>query len=228
MRIYEFMITLFQVQGRNFAAGNSGARHCMLICLLLLPASLFAQLDSAVHEIEQYRKEQEAKFRDPKESPLDKKLRKNFRGLSYYPVNLDYRVKAKFVKTENPVLFKMKTTTSRLPEYQKYGEVHFKLDGKERILEVYQSPEIITRPGLEDYLFVPFTDETNGVDTYEVGRYIDFRIPSSDDVILDFNKSYNPYCSYGSAYSCPIPPEVNHLPLKVEAGEMKFSPRVKH
>jgi uncharacterized protein len=200
----------------------------IFIGFLLLPVVSFAQLDSVIREIEQYRMEQEAKFRDPKESPLDKKTRKRFRGLNYYPVLLDYRVKAKFVKTQNPVLFKMKTTTSRMPEYKKYGEVHFKLDGQEKVLEVYQSPEISKKPGFEDYLFIPFTDETNGIDTYEVGRYIDFKIPESDEVILDFNKSYNPYCSYGSAYSCPIPPEVNHLPLKVQAGEMKFSPGVNH
>jgi uncharacterized protein (DUF1684 family) len=200
----------------------------LLIIILFLPVSLYAQVDSAVHEIQQYRLEQEAKFRDPKESPLDKRTRKRFKGLNYYPINLDFRLKARFVKTENPVLFKMKTTTSRLPEYIKYGEIHFKLDGERRMLEVYQSPEIIKRPGLEDYLFVPFTDETNGIDTYDVGRYIDFRIPKGEDVILDFNKSYNPYCSYGSAYSCPIPPEANHLPFKVEAGEKKFSQNVEH
>lgn len=199
-----------------------------IIVALLLTTPVLAQVDSAIYEIESYRKKQEEKFRDPKESPLDKKLRKNFKGLNYYPVNLDYRVKAKFVKTENPVLFKMKTTTSRLPEYQKFGEVHFKLDGEEHVLEIYQSPDISKKPGLENYLFIPFTDETNGIDTYEVGRYIDFRIPESEDVVVDFNMSYNPYCSYGSAYSCPIPPEVNHLPLKVQAGEMKFLPSAKH
>jgi hypothetical protein len=180
-----------------------------------------------VYEITRFREEQEAKLRDAKDSPLDKKLRKKFKGLSYYPINLDYRVKAKFVKTENPVLFKMKTTTTRLPEYQKFGELHFELDGEARVLEVYQSPENIKKPGYEDYLFVPFTDETNGIETYEVGRYIDFRLPKAEEVILDFNKSYNPYCSYGSAYSCPIPPAVNHLPLKVQAGEKKFSPGAK-
>jgi hypothetical protein len=195
----------------------------IIVFLLSLTNSLFAQIDSAVHDIELHRKKQEEKFRDPKTSPLEKKLRKNFKGLNYYPVNLEYRLKATFIKTENPVLFKMKTTTSRLPEYQKYGEVHFKLDGEARVLEVYQSPEISKTPDLEDYLFIPFTDETNGIDTYEVGRYIDFKIPTTPEVILDFNKSYNPYCSYGSAYSCPIPPEANHLPLKIEAGEKKFA-----
>ena len=198
----------------------------VVLCFHYVP--LLAQLDSAIHEIELHRKKQEEEFRDPKKSPLDKKSRKNFKGLNYYLINLDYRIKATFVKTENPVLFKMKTTTARLPEYQKYGEVHFKLDGEDRVLEVYQSPEISNKPGFEDYLFIPFTDETNGIDTYDVGRYLDFRIPSTDEVTLDFNKSYNPYCSYGSGYSCPIPPEVNHLPLKVQAGEMKYTPGVKH
>jgi uncharacterized protein (DUF1684 family) len=199
-----------------------------LIILFFLHPPLFAQLDSAIYEIEQHRKKQEEEFRDPKESPLDKKLRKKFKGLNYYPINLDYRVKATFVKTENPVLFKMKTTTARLPEYQKYGEIHFKLDGEQRVLEVYQSPETSSKPGLEDYLFIPFTDETNGIDTYDVGRYLDFRIPTSDQVILDFNKCYNPYCSYNAGYSCPIPPNVNHLPLKVQAGEKKYLPGVQH
>lgn len=200
----------------------------LLAWLIFLPTTLFGQIDSAVYEITRFREEQEAKFKDPKDSPLDKKLRKKFKGLNYYPINLDYRVKAKFVKTENPVLFRMKTTTARLPEYQKFGELHFELDGEARVLEVYQSPETIQKPGFEDYLFVPFTDETNGMDTYEVGRYIDFRVPNSENVTLDFNKCYNPYCSYGSAYSCPIPPASNHLPLKVLAGEKKFSPGTKH
>jgi uncharacterized protein len=193
----------------------------------LLSTPLLGQVDSAVYDIEQYRKKQEEEMRDPDKSPLDKKLRKKFKGLNYYPISLDYRLKATFVKTENPTLFKMKTTTLRLPEYRKYGEVHFTLDGEDRVLEVYQSPEISKKPGYEDYLFIPFTDETNGVDTYEVGRYIEFRIPSSDRVILDFNKCYNPYCSYGSAYSCPIPPEANHLPFKILVGEMKYVPAKK-
>lgn len=203
-------------------------KSVILACLIFLPATLLGQVDSAVYEITRFREEQEAKFTDPKDSPLDKKLRKKFKGLNYYPIDLNYRVKAKFVKTENPVLFRMKTTTARLPEYQKFGELHFEIDGEARVLEVYQSPEIIQKAGFEDYLFVPFTDETNGIDTYEVGRYIDFRVPKSENVTLDFNQSYNPYCSYGSAYSCPIPPAVNHLSLKVQAGEKKFSPAPKH
>ncbi len=215
LRPQNFQLSAFRFPLKRLAA---------VLLLTFFAPTLFAQIDSALYEIEAHRKKQEEEFRDSKKSPLDKKLRKDFKGLNYYPVNLDYRIKAKFVKTENPVLFKMKTTTTRLPEYLKYGEVHFKLDGEERVLEVYQSPEISKMEDFEDYLFIPFTDETNGIDTYEVGRYLDFRIPTSEEVIIDFNKCYNPYCSYGSAYSCPIPPEVNHLPLKIQAGEMKYKP----
>lgn len=173
-------------------------------------------------EIDAHREKQQSEFRDKKKSPLLPKDRKKFKGLNYYPIDLKYRVPAKFVRTENQPLFKMKTTTDRLPEYIKYGEVHFSLDGQNFTLEVYQSPEIMKRPGYEDYLFIPFTDETNGHETYDVGRYIEFRIPKTEDVVVDFNQSYNPYCSYSPNFSCPIPPAPNQLTIAVPAGEKKF------
>jgi uncharacterized protein (DUF1684 family) len=176
----------------------------------------------AKKEIDAHREKQQSQFRSKKKSPLMPKDRKKFKGLNYYPIDLKYRVAAKFVRTENQPLFKMKTTTDRLPEYVKYGEVHFSLDGQNFILEVYQSPEIMKRPGYEDYLFIPFTDETNGHETYDVGRYIEFRIPKTEDVVVDFNQSYNPYCSYSPNFSCPIPPVVNRLTIAVPAGEKKF------
>ena len=177
-------------------------------------------------EISSYREKQEATFRDEKESPLPPEDRKKFKGLKYFPIDLGYRVQARFVRNETPVFFKMKTTTTRLSEYIKYGEVHFTIEGRPCSLEVYQSPEISQRPGYEDYLFIPFTDLTNGESTFEGGRYLEFRIPASEDVIIDFNKAYNPYCSYNPKYSCPIPPQANHLSVAIEAGEKKFRRKV--
>jgi uncharacterized protein (DUF1684 family) len=173
-------------------------------------------------EIETHREKQQNEFRDKEKSPLSPKERRKFKGLNYYPIDLKYRVAAKFVRMDNQPLFKMKTTTDRLPEYLKYGEVMFTIDGQEFKLEVYQSPDIMKRPGYEDYLFIPFTDSTNGNETYEVGRYIEFRIPKSEAVIVDFNQSYNPYCSYSPNFSCPIPPESNQLSIRIPAGEKKF------
>lgn len=181
-----------------------------------------------IRKIEAHRKEQEAEFRDPEKSPLGKKELKKFKGLTYYPIDLTYRVKGRFVKNETPVLFQMKTTTSRLPSYSTYGQIHFSLHGKDYKLEVYQSPDLMKRPGYEDYLFIPFTDETNGKETYDVGRYLEFRIPTSDEVTVDFNLCYNPYCSYSPTYSCPIPPAANHLSIEIRAGEKVYKTNKSH
>lgn len=175
-----------------------------------------------IKDILAYREKQHKEFLDPAKTPLDKRDRRKFKGLFYYPIDLSYRVKARLELNETPVLFKMPTTTTRLPEYTRYGDVYFTLKGQEFKLEVYQNPEISKRPGYEDYLFIPFTDETNGDETYDVGRYLEFRIPTSEDIYIDFNLCYNPYCSYSDRYSCPIPPQQNHLPIKIIAGEKKF------
>ena len=176
----------------------------------------------AITEIEAHRRKQEQTFRNKEETPLLKRDRKKFKGLNYYPIDLKYRVQASFVKNEHPVLFKMKTTTTRLPDYIKYGEVHFTIDSQPFKLEVYQSPDIMKRPGYEDYLFIPFTDLTNGDETYDVGRYIEMRIPTTEEVTIDFNMAYNPYCSYSPNFSCPIPPAANDLPIRIPAGEKRF------
>ncbi len=194
---------------------------CLLIALAWFSAK--AQDDAmALKEIKVHRKKQHREFRNPDRSPLLPEDRRHFKGLNYYPADLRYRVKAAFVKTENADLFQMKTTTDRLPEYRKFGEVHFSIDGQNLVLEVYQSPEIMKRPGYEDYLFVPFTDLTNGEETYDVGRYLEMRIPTSDTVTLDFNLCYNPYCSYNPNFSCPIPPQANDLKVAIRAGEKKY------
>lgn len=112
----------------------------------------------------------------------------------------------------------MKTTTERLPVYDKYGTLTFELDDKTYKLSVYQSHSLRNNKKYKNYLFLPFTDLTNGNETYGGGRYIDFTIPDSDVVVIDFNKAYNPYCVYSDKYSCPIPPKENHLPIKITAG----------
>jgi uncharacterized protein len=177
--------------------------------------------DPAIVSIEEHRIEKHKEFLSEK-SPLLPQDKKKFQGLNYFPIDLSYVVQAKFIRNETPVLFKMKTTTSRLPDYQKYADVLFTLQGREFRLEVYQSPDLMKKAEYADYLFIPFTDETNGKETYEVGRYLELRIPEGDTVQLDFNKCYNPYCSYSPNYSCPIPPAVNHISIDVRAGEKKF------
>ena len=68
---------------------------------------------------------------------------------------------------------------------------------------------------------LPFTDLTNGNETYSGGRYIDLEIPEGNTIRIDFNKSYNPYCAYTEGYSCPIPPAENNLGYTITAGVKK-------
>jgi hypothetical protein len=44
-----------------------------------------------------------------------------------------------------------------------------------------------------NYLFIPFTDASNGVETYEGGKYIDLTMQDikNNIVEVDFNKAYN-------------------------------------
>lgn len=97
------------------------------------------------------------------------------------------------------------------------------------MLEVYQSPALMQKEELKDYLFIPFNDLTNYETTYAGGRYLDIsrKDIKNNQVVIDFNKCYNPYCAYASGYSCPIPPAANKLNAKIEAGEKMFGKEVK-
>ena len=112
----------------------------------------------------------------------------------------------------------MPTTTDRMPIYVKYGEAYFELEGQSFKLNIYQNQELITKAEYVDYLFIPFTDATNGETSYGGGRYLDLRIPTGKTITLNFNKSYNPYCAYNGKYSCPIPPSENDISVAILAG----------
>lgn len=170
----------------------------------------------------EYQIEVNAKFKDASTSPLIDKDRKNFKGLEFFKFDSTYVVNATFERTPDETPFEMRTTTERLPLYVKYGIVKFNLKGNEYQLNVYQNQELTSKDGFEDYLFLPFLDNTNGEETYGGGRYIDLKFPESDEMIIDFNKAYNPLCAYNEKYSCPIVPLENYLELKVEAGVKKF------
>lgn len=163
-----------------------------------------------------------AEYRNPQESPLPPEVRETFTGLAFYPINYSTCVVARFVRDSSQAPFAMPTSTTRRPLYQKYGELHFALEGKPLWLSVYQSLDLKQKPGYQDYLFIPFTDRSNGHGSYGGGRYLDMRQGQIQNgyVVLDFNQAYNPFCAYSPLYSCPVPPPENRLPLAVQAGVM--------
>ncbi|MCG2462040.1 DUF1684 domain-containing protein [Flavobacteriaceae bacterium F89] len=176
----------------------------------------------AVNEILRFQAGMNAEFKDPKTSPLPDRYRADFDKLDFFQPDTNYRVLAKLVRTPEALPFHMPTTTDRTSEEVVYGIVHFYLNGSERQLEVYRSQNPESDGEGDDYLFLPFLDDTNGKETYGGGRYLDLSIPNGDSLMIDFNKAYNPYCAYNKKYSCPIVPKVNQLQTEVRAGVKAF------
>ncbi len=183
---------------------------------------LSAQKESLIAESKAAQQELNEEFSNPETTILERRDFKKFKGLEFYPIDAKYIVEAKFIRTPDEEPFLMPTTTSRTPEYVKYGEAHFTIDEETFVLNLFKSTQAYDEPGYEDYLFLPFTDLTSGDGSYGGGRFLDQRIPEGDTIIIDFNKAYNPYCAYSPRYSCPIPPKENDLLIRIEAGVKDF------
>jgi uncharacterized protein len=144
--------------------------------------------------------------------------------LRFYPLDPSYRVEARFEKYADSPWFAMATSGAAPQTQRKYGRLTFVLHDTTLHLMIYQSKELLQKAATRDYLFIPFTDATSGVDSYGAGRYIDCLISDiqNDRLVLDFNKAYNPYCAYATGYNCPIPPRENDLPVAIHAGEKNY------
>ncbi|WP_417289764.1 DUF1684 domain-containing protein [Corallibacter sp.] len=170
----------------------------------------------------EWQKKMNSDFKDASKSPLKEKDRKSFKSLDFFEVDSTYVVLAHLERTPNTEPFKMKTTTDRMPLFKQYGIVTFDLKGQTFQLNIYQDLELMHEKGYEDYLFLPFLDDTNGDSTYGGGRYVECRMPEDDKLAINFNEAYNPYCVYNEKYSCPIVPRANYIATKVEAGIKNF------
>ncbi len=173
----------------------------------------------------EFQRTQNAKFKDASKSPLTNKDLKEFKGLDFFPVDSTFRVIATLTKTVDAKIFEMPTTTDRRPLYKEYGILTFTLQGVSCKLSIYQNQDEDRDPEYKDYLFLPFTDDTSGNESYGGGRYMD--VLTTDErtdgtILLDFNNTYNPYCAYNKRYSCPITPRKNHLDLEIKAGIKDF------
>ena len=171
-------------------------------------------------EINAFQEGLQSFYRSEETSPYREKVA-DFQGHDFFPIDLNYRVEAKYSSFDNEKFFDLPTSNKEIQKkYRKFGLLKFQLNGKEHELILYQNAKLMANPMYKDYLFLPFTDLTNSETTYGGGRYIDFRIPKGETTMLDFNQAYNPYCAYVTGYSCPIPPEENHLDIEVKVGIM--------
>ena len=45
---------------------------------------------------------------------------------------------------------------------------------------------------------------------------------ANSQVVVDFNRAYNPPCAFTPFATCPLPPPENRMDLLVEAGEKAY------
>jgi len=143
-------------------------------------------------------------------------LRKEFTGLTWFPIREKYRVTARWVAYVPPREIEIPNVLGQIDRLPCPGYASFALDRKELRLE-----PVIEVPGDKE-LFYIFRDETAGKETYPAGRFFYSDMPKDGKVVLDFNKAYNPPCAFTPYATCPLPPPQNRLPVRIEAGEKRY------
>jgi uncharacterized protein len=166
-------------------------------------------------EIAQRRADIDAFMRQSSDSPVPAEKRASFPALLYYPIDEQYRVPAGLKVVRGQDILEMSTSTGALRRMRRIGALAFTLKGQALTLTAFAEADD-TRLAR---LFVPFGDLTNGVETYQAGRYLDLDRRASGVYDLDFNRAYHPYCVVNPTYECPIPPKENRLPTPIRAGE---------
>lgn len=133
--------------------------------------------------------------------------------LPYFPIDRKYVIKA--LKTEHssrPKTITYKNVLGMEITNPVAAYLSFEWEGKNYELTALENDE-------QTY-FVMVHDATTGNDTYGGGRYLyPEKANEAGEVTLDFNKLFNPPCVFTPYATCPIPPESNHLPFPIHAGE---------
>lgn len=140
--------------------------------------------------------------------------RTNFRGLEYFPTDERWRVEARFEPHNPPKSIPIVNVLNMEEDTPSPGSLVFEVNGQTYRLDA------LTEEG-EPQFFVIFADQTSGKETYGAGRYLYAGPPDSQGrLLIDFNKAYSPPCAFTKYATCPLPPEQNKLPVRVEAGEL--------
>ncbi|HKV04655.1 MAG TPA: DUF1684 domain-containing protein [Candidatus Acidoferrales bacterium] len=141
------------------------------------------------------------------------RLRKEFTGTRWFPVDESYRVVARYVPYDKPKQIQIQNVMGDTLEETIPGYAEFSLRGQQLRLagEIDGST-----------LSIVFRDLTSGHETYGASRFLDAELPKDGKVILDFNQAYNPPCAYNPYTTCPLPPPENRLHVRIAAGEKTY------
>ncbi len=142
---------------------------------------------------------------------------KAFSGIETYPFDMDWQVTAQFVPYETPQEHTYSTVIGTLRTETSPGLLIFLFRDRQ-----FEMIPFVREEG--NRLFLVFADQTNGDTTYGGGRFLYVDMPgASGTTTLDFNKAYNPPCAFTPYSTCPRPLAQNELPIRITAGEMKYT-----
>ncbi len=215
----------------NGAIRSSTILACALLALALpascTPSSGGRMVSEAPpagweQELLEARARKDRSFREGADTPLLAEDLATFEGLEYWPPRPELRFVGPIHLFESRQQFTIPTTAGALRPCEKYGWLSFVLDGQVSVLQIYR---MLDNPlDDESSLFLPFTDETSGRETYPAGRYVDLHRLDDGRWVLDFNLAMNPFCAYGAPerFACPVAPAANRLASPIEAGERGY------
>ncbi|HEY7406614.1 MAG TPA: DUF1684 domain-containing protein [Candidatus Angelobacter sp.] len=142
------------------------------------------------------------------------KLRKEFTGQRWYPIDPAYRVRARFVPYPSEREVDVETLLGDRDKLPMAGYVQFVFQGKQYKLEAVQ--------GDNKELLMIFRDLTSKTTTYAVRFLPTDPVAPDNTVVVDFNKAYNPPCAFNPYMTCPLPTPGNRLPVAIPAGEQRY------
>jgi len=132
--------------------------------------------------------------------------------LKWFPINKQFRFNARYTLYPQPKTSDQPDTFGDTVEDRMDGVLSFSFEGKKYKLDVTETKD--------HKLFLKFKDLTSGKETYPPSRYL-YTPPVQDGkVVLDFNYAYSPPCAFTGYATCIFAPPQNHLPFRVEAGEI--------
>jgi uncharacterized protein (DUF1684 family) len=143
------------------------------------------------------------------------RLRKEFSGLHWFPVDEQYHLAARFVAYNPPKQALIQNVLGDADQADIAGYAVFTLHSQEYRLEGVQDDS-----GALEFVF---RDLTSGKETYSAARFLDTDAPRNGMVVLDFNEAYNPPCAYNPYTTCPLPTPENRLRVAIPAGEKIYS-----
>jgi uncharacterized protein len=143
---------------------------------------------------------------------LNSERARNYAGPIFFPLDMTYRITGTFVPSDGKKTVDVPNVLGDVTPTPIAGEVHFKLNGQDLTLTALSGDPA---KGLS---FV-MGDLSGKTDTYPGGRFLDSDPVVDGNVVLDFNRAYNPPCAVTPYATCPLAPKENRLPVSIAAGE---------